>query len=67
LLPFEQSVSRQDDAMREIDEAVFTEFLYQHLSRQTQVIFSDLDDYITIPSIRDLYLTIQAHGDAINN
>jgi hypothetical protein len=67
LLPFEQNVSRQNDVLREIDEAVFAEFLYQHLSRQTQVIFSDIDDYITIPSIRDLYLTIQQLGDAINN
>ena len=65
LIPSEQHIDRQKDRLNEINNTVYLEFLYQHLSRQTAIIYSETyNNYpetkgyiVKIPSLFDLNQT----------
>lgn len=65
LIPSEQHISRAADRLQEIDTTVYMEFLFQHLSRQTSIIYADtFNNYpetngyiVKVPTLYDLNQT----------
>lgn len=65
LIPSEQHISRATDRLQDVDTTVYMEFLFQHLSRQTSIIYSDtFNNYpetqgyiVKVPTLYDLNQT----------